>query len=224
MIYLYTGTPGSGKSYHVARDIVSRLKRGGGLICNFDINLDNVKNVKGDFVYRDNSEMTVDFLYDYAVKNHKFAKENQSLVVIDEAQIIFNCRDFARKDRLKWIEFFCQHRKFGFNIILITQNDKMIDKQIRSLVEYEIKHRKINNYGVAGILVSITGLTWFVAVEKWYGMQGQEARLGATFFHYNKKYAKIYDSYKLFNQEKLDKAGGDRESGEAPDVVLNFYS
>lgn len=169
--------------------------------------------------------MTVDFLYDYAVKNHKFAKENQSLVVIDEAQIIFNCRDFARKDRLKWIEFFCQHRKFGYNIILVTQNDRMLDKQIRSLCEYEIKHRKINNYGIAGILVSITGLTWFVAVEKWYGMQGADARLGATFFFYNKKYAKIYDSYKLFDKTNLgSKAGGNRVSGGASDVAPIYFS
>lgn len=27
-IWLYTGTPGSGKSYHAARDIVKRLKKG----------------------------------------------------------------------------------------------------------------------------------------------------------------------------------------------------
>lgn len=31
-IWLYTGTPGSGKSFHAAKDIVSRLKRPGGII------------------------------------------------------------------------------------------------------------------------------------------------------------------------------------------------
>ena len=46
-----------------------------------------------------------------------------------------NCRDFGRKDRNAWVTFFSQHRKLGFNIILITQSDRMLDKQIRSLVE-----------------------------------------------------------------------------------------
>ena len=77
--------------------------------------------------------------------NHKIGKEGQTLVVIDECQIIFNCRDFGRKDRNAWVTFFAQHRKLGFNVILITQSDRMLDRQIRSLVEEEVKHRKLNN-------------------------------------------------------------------------------
>ena len=41
--------------------------------------------------------------------------------------------------------FFSQHRKLGFNIILITQSDRMLDKQIRSLVEDEVKHALDDN-------------------------------------------------------------------------------
>lgn len=29
-----------------------------------------------------------------------------------------------------------------FNVILIAQSDKMLDKQIRSLIEYDVKHMK----------------------------------------------------------------------------------
>lgn len=32
-----------------------------------------------------------------------------------------------------------------FNVILIAQSDKMLDKQIRSLIEYDVKHIKMNN-------------------------------------------------------------------------------
>ncbi len=38
MIYLYTGTPGSGKSYHVAKEIYFYLYHGRNVIANFDIN------------------------------------------------------------------------------------------------------------------------------------------------------------------------------------------
>lgn len=222
MIYLYTGTPGSGKSLHVARDIVSRLKRKGGVICNFIINTDFVKNVKGDFIYKDNSEFSVDFLVDYARKNHVKAKEGQSLIVFDEAQRLFNCRDFSRKDRPDWVTFFAEHRHLGYNVILIAQNDRLIDRQIRALVEYESRHRKINNYGFGGILLSLTMMTWFVSIDRWYGMQGKESRLGASFFPYQKKYSKIYDSYMLFDEDdevsaSEVEAGGNRVSGGALD-------
>ena len=46
MIDLYTGTPGSGKSLHCAKEIYNRLSRGKGVIANFDINLTIFKKKK----------------------------------------------------------------------------------------------------------------------------------------------------------------------------------
>lgn len=219
-IWLYTGTPGSGKSYHAAKDIVSRLKRPGGLICNFPVNEDFVpaRRRKSHVEYWDNSELTAERLVAYALEHHRIGKEGQTLVIIDECQIIFNCRDFGRKDRNAWVTMFSQHRKLGYNFVLITQNDRMLDKQIRALVETEIKHRKLNNYGVGGLLISLTRMTWFVAIEYWYG--GNKLKLGHQMFAYHKKYAKVYDSYKLFSDMVSAGgavcAGGNRASGGAP--------
>lgn len=198
-ISLYTGTPGSGKSYHAARDIVRRLKRGGGLIANFPVNEDCVKKRKTRVEYWDNSELTAERLVAYALEHHKIGKEGQCLLVIDECQIIFNCRDFGRKDRNAWVQFFAQHRKLGFNVILITQADRMMDKQIRCLVETEVKHRKLNNYGIGGMFLSLfsAGRTWFVAIDYWYG--GNKLKLGQTIFPFRRKYEKVYDSYRLFS-------------------------
>ena len=92
----------------------------------------------------DNSELTVQALTDYARKNHKIGKEGQTLVVIDECQVKFNSRDFGKKDRMDWVVFFTQHRKYGFDpFILIAQYDRMIDRQITCLIESEHKHRKV---------------------------------------------------------------------------------
>ena len=90
MIWLYTGTPGSGKSLHAARDIYSRLRRGGGLICNFPVKEDLVRKKKAHVEYWDNSELTAERLVEYAMANHRVGKEGQTLVVIDECQIIYN--------------------------------------------------------------------------------------------------------------------------------------
>jgi len=218
MIWLYTGTPGSGKSYHAARDVVSRLKRGGGLIANFPVNESVVKRRKTRVEYWDNSEISAGRLVRYAMEHHKIGKENQCLLVIDEAQVIFNCRDFGRKDRNAWVQFFSQHRKLGFNVILITQDDRMIDKQIRALVENEVRHRKINNFGFFGLLFSLTAHTWFIAISKWYG--GNKLVIGKEIFPFKKRYEKVYDSYKLFVDMAGDGvdvcAGGDPRSGREP--------
>lgn len=207
MISIYTGTPGSGKSFHACKDIVRRLKRGGGIICNFPINESFVKKPKARVDYWDNSEFTVRKLMEYARDHHVIGKEGQTLVIIDEAQIIFNCRDFGRKDRNDWVNLFAQHRKLGFNFILITQCDRFLDKQIRGLVENEVRHRKLNNYGIGGMLISLTFRTWFIAIDYWYG--GNKLLIGKEMFCYSKKYEKVYDSYRMFaDMTKLPASGG----------------
>lgn len=219
-IWLYTGTPGSGKSYHAARDIVTRLKKGGGLIANFPVNESAVKKCRTQVEYWDNSEMTSERLVAYALEHHQIGKEGQTLVVIDECQIIFNCRDFGRKDRNAWVQLFAQHRKLGYNFILISQSDRMLDKQIRSLVETEVKHRKLNNYGFGGMLISLSMTAWFIAIDYWYG--GNKLKLGSTVFPYRKRFEKVYDSYRLFSDMAGGAlagtwAGGNRVSGGAPE-------
>lgn len=221
-IWLYSGTPGSGKSFHAAKDIVRRLKKGGGLICNFPVNEDFVpaKKLRAHVEYWDNSELTAERLVAYALEKHEIGKEGQTLVVIDECQIIFNCRDFGRKDRNAWVTFFAQHRKLGFNVILISQSDRMIDRQIRSLIETEVRHRKLNNYGFGGMFLTLFsfGRTWFIAIDYWYG--GNKLKLGQTVFPYRKRYSEVYDSYKLFSDMVTTGgdvcAGGNRVSGGAP--------
>ncbi len=219
-VTLYTGTPGSGKSFHAAKDIERRLRRGGGLICNFPVNEGFVKKCRAHVEYWDNSELTAERLVAYALEHHKIGKEGQTLVVIDECQIIFNCRDFGRKDRNAWVTFFSQHRKLGYNVLLITQSDRMLDKQIRSLVEDEVKHRKLNNYGFGGMFLTLfsLGRTWFIAIDYWYG--GNKLKLGSSVFPYRKRYSALYDSYKLFSDMVSAGgdvcAGGNRASGGAP--------
>lgn len=201
MITLYSGTPGSGKSYHAAKDLLKRFKRGGGIIANFPVsvpsNVSPAENLR--VAYWDNSDITPQRLTAYALKYHKMGVEGQTLVVLDEAQVIFNCREFGVKDRKDWVKFFTQHRKLGFNMLLITQNDRMIDRQIRVLIENEVKHRKLNNYGFGGGLLQLLtlGRTWFIAIEYWYG--GNKLLLSREIFPFRKSVSAIYDSYKMFD-------------------------
>ncbi|MEM0173671.1 MAG: zonular occludens toxin domain-containing protein [Sulfolobaceae archaeon] len=213
MIYLYTGTPGSGKSFHLAKDIILRLKLGKNVIANFDINnkvigynaitwkfrnkiKPKLSKIKGSFHYWDFEELTVEKLVQFAKDNHKRAKENQTLLVIDECAIIFNSRAWDNKDRLKWIKFFQQHRKLGYTVILVSQNDRLIDRQIRSFVEYEVKHRKINNFNWVGqIFALFAGGTLFFAITYWYSVR---EKISTEPIRFNKRIANLYDTYEIF--------------------------
>lgn len=200
-IRLFSGTPGSGKSYHAACEIFRWLRfKDRGLICNFPLNGKILKKKqKCRFDYVENRNLTVQYLMDYAAIYHKFGVERQTLVIIDEAQILFNARSFASKDRQEWCTFFSQHRKYGFDFILIAQYDRMLDRQIRCLLEYEVRHRKLNNYGIGGFFLSaFTGFsTWFVAIEYWYG--GNNLKLDSSMLMFRQSKADIYNSYQLFS-------------------------
>lgn len=200
MIFLYSGTPGSGKSLHALRDIIFKLRQGGNVICNFPVKYEQIRKGKkplGQFIFKENDDLTVNFLIDYALKNHEKGKEAQTLLVIDEAQSLFNPREYARKDRKDYNYFFSLHRKLGYNIILVTQNDRLLDRQIRVQLEYEVKHRKINNFKTIGMLLPFKT---FACINMWYGVR---ERLGTEFFCYTKKLGSYYDSYALFDLMKI---------------------
>lgn len=211
MISLYSGTPGSGKSMHMAKDIRDRMILGKPTICNFQINTTKFK--KANFLYLPNHEMTPDFLINYSreyFKNHRF-KEGSIHLYIDECQLIFNAREWQQNGRNLWLSFFTQHRHYGYDIILVAQFDRMIDRYIRSLIEYEFIHRKASRYGIGGMLFSFfSGGNLFIAVQMWYPLK---ARIGAEFFHARKKYYRLYDSYVHFSAD----AGTGGDSGAPPE-------
>ena len=230
MIYFYSGTPGSGKSLHVARDILikTRLKRQN-VITNMNINYEYIytsgikktinkilsffrihkqlstKRKKHGIIYQvENEKITPELFYQYALKFHKRGKEGQTLIVLDEAQMIFSpsqvklkCQENARY-RVEWLDFFTQHRHLGYNIIMVSQFDMLIDPQIRYLFEYDVKHKKANNYKI-GWLFTLFRMQLFVGSCYWYGMRLHNY---SEFFVFQKKYATIYDSYKKFDDMK----------------------
>ena len=193
MISLYSGTPGSGKSLHCARTIINWSRLGYPVIGNFTVDLSKYK--RAAYTYCPNDEMTPDFLIRYS--RERFGdttpKEGSILLVIDECQLLFNAREWQQSGRAQWLSFFTQHRKLGYDIILIAQFDRMVGRQIRSLIEYEFIHRKMSNFGWQGKLMSLFfGGKTFIAVKMWYPLH---ERLGAEIFHARKYMYSIYDSY-----------------------------
>lgn len=205
MITFYSGTPGSGKSLHMAKEIYSALtfkKRAviGNFPLDYNVITNNGKKKAAQYYYVPNEELTPDYLYNYALENHELGKEKQTLVCIDECQLLFNPREHTKKDRLPWIRFFTEHRRLGFDFILVSQMDSLVDRQIRGLFEYEVKHRKLNNFGGFVLLPFQT----FVAITYWYPIR---EKLERSVFRYKKFYGQMYDSGVIFGgrmKELLD--------------------
>ncbi len=236
MISLYSGTPGSGKSLHATSRIFYRLRGKGNVICNYPVDLDNCsysffgfwlkkifkkykphKKKLGRFDYVPNGELTVSYLKQYAKKNHKGHREHETLVVIDECGIMFNPRTFAQKDRMEWIQFFSLHRHYGYDFILVSQSDRMVDRQIRSFFEYNHKHRNIGNFKLFGkILALLCGGSLFVDVVVFYSIR---EKVTAEWFRYSRRIASLYDTFLLYDdvEEDEEEAHPAEDEPDGPD-------
>ena len=111
---------------------------------------------------------------------------------------MFNARTWNQADRKLWVAFFTEHRKYGYEVYLVTQDENYIDKQIRTLVEYRVLHRKVTSFKGFGKFLSILRGN-FVAIT--YYAQGNKrakaSNLGHRFYR-GKKFYNFYDSYKMF--------------------------
>ena len=233
MISLYSGTPGSGKSNHATQEIYERLSLNKNVIGNFEINRDiarmttlgyikyslhkkfkinfkkyNMHKKFGSYYDVDNIYLTPQFLINVAKKFHKKTgkRESQTLVVIDECGILFNTRTWDSKNRLEWIKFFSMHRHYGFDFILISQSDRMIERQIRCLLEYDCKHRDGKHCGLFGLVLSLLqGGHFFCCVTYWYGVR---EKVGFKYLPVSQRIFDLYDTFTVFDNEEqkiLDK-------------------
>lgn len=195
MITYFSGKPGSGKSVHTAKLIKTALRNGQNVIANFPFRDDLVKpkrgKKKGIFVYIPNQyfrqynefkpwECPVHCLKGFCDNFHKAdstgrIKEGQTLLVFDECGSIWNARSWQAAGRMDWLDFYSVHRKYGFDIYCISQFERQIDRQIREQFEYEIVHKKVNNFKTFGkILGFLCGGTLFVYVKRWYGIKSKK--------------------------------------------------
>lgn len=213
-VYFYSGKPGSGKSLHAAQMIDTWIRKGRNVITNFPINEHfwdkcRRKEKYGKVMYASNEDFLkygVRGLVGYSNHFHKLTSdgkmiEKQTLVVLDECQTMFNSRSWNVKGRSDWIVLFSQHRKLGFEFLLISQEKSFIDKQIRAQFQWDYEHRNLKNFKTFGFFLSkIFGGNFFVVVVKSMDMgkkDHSDFRGGA------KKYYKLYDSYRIFDTNTL---------------------
>lgn len=211
MIYLYSGSPGSGKTLHATYKIYDYIKRNKKVVTN--IVIDKFKLMKLSHKTSDeldnllicipNENLTVDYLYNLSREKLERKKEHQCRIVIDEAGDIFNPREWDKNDRMEWLKFMRVHRHYGYDMILISQSDRYIDRQIRGCIETEIKHRNVKYYKFFGLILSIITGGMFFAVEYWYPMK---LRCSSEVLFLNRRKASIYDTFQCFEEQPTSDA------------------
>lgn len=218
LIWTYSGTPGSGKSAHLARTIRKRLnkKDPGLVIANFPLSLTAPVKQRETYIYIPNVELDASEVIRICEawwQTHEFHEES-ILLALDEVQMLFNSREWSSKGnkRMQWLELFSQSRKIGLKVVFVAQNIMMIDNQFRMLVEYDVLHRKVGNYGLFGYLLSLPfGGRLTVQTTIYFPLK---QRLESEWGIISKKDIAMYDSYARFARSDGGMASA-RESGRA---------
>lgn len=110
MITLYSGTPGAGKSLHLASRLYHWMQyRPAPIIGNFSCDFSSISKPKGSFLYIDNAFLTperlITFSRNYSEYVGRRVKEGEILLVIDECQIMFNAREWGQRTGLHGVVF-----------------------------------------------------------------------------------------------------------------------
>ena len=103
---------------------------------------------------------------------------------------------------MEWIEFFSLHRHYGYDFILVSQSDRMVDRQIRSFFEYNHQHRNVGNFKLFGkILALLCGGSLFTDVTVFYSIR---EKVNSDFFKYKRRIASLYDTFLLYDDTPED--------------------
>lgn len=176
-ITFVAGQIGSGKSIFAAREAVRHIKHGWRVY--------STDYIKGCYKLDINDLKTK-------------CAEKRSLLIIDEASLKMNSRDF-QKTKLELIEYFKMSRHYHNKIILISQTFTDTDKQIRDLSTRVLFIRRVLN-GVISLPVRVSG-------DITIGQDGQPT-MGYSLGHFSAplllpRYFKYFDSFGSSSRELL---------------------
>lgn len=189
MISVYTGFPGSGKSLHAVSLIYAHVK--GKAMVYTNIDLAGFGN-NPYFEYHD-------FTWFEKVENVKncasahFHDKVKTLFVIDEAQVLFDSRNWNTYGRKEWNIFFSMHRHYKCDIVLVTQSFQNLDKRIRANIEFQCQHVNIKNATKLSHMFLQFFPDFMFLSNKFYA--NTKELLCSSWIFARKKYIKLYNTY-----------------------------
>lgn len=226
MIEVCQGTPGSGKSAAAVARAILHVRKGGVVAANFGLVDGWADAVSSKHIL---SMVSKSFRHKFASSLYnRFYKvtslaaiksidpraeavgvykdkggysEGSGLLILDEAQLVFNSRKWEKN--FEWIEFFTQHRKLGWNVILIAHTIEMIDSQIRPLAEYESRFRNLQKLKIPVLGLPFSPIPLFLVIRRYAGLgAGASVIADRDLYPLPLWAAKLYDSLAVFSAEQ----------------------
>lgn len=201
-INLVLGVPGGGKSYYtVYKYVLSALAEGRKIVTNLPLNVpylteileypkDLIEIRMGKTGSPYDAFQTADDMKD----DWRNEKNQAPLVIIDEAHFCLP-KDKKKKEVSEIREFFSTHRQDGYDIVLITQTDKALPRDILDLIEYRYRLQKKQMFSIFGLFKNRYTLTIY---------DQQKNVVGSKVESYKKHVFKCYNSHLLSKGEVIE--------------------
>lgn len=183
MITLVDGVVGGGKTYWAVREAGRQIAAGGTVYSNVEFVFAGLKRWVakkfGVAIHRDQVRAlpACERVADWWQVIDWGTTECPVLVILDEAHLFWNSRDWAKtgKEQVEMLSFLTQSRKAGVDVIIISQDIGNIDKQFRVLAQIQVKARNLQQNKVPVLGLPLRGVFIYEARElKTGGLLGRE--------------------------------------------------
>lgn len=159
MIEIFEGRLGGGKTYSAVARALVHLSRGGHVYTNVDLNLEGCRAYCAKYykVEIEDSQVTffaIEEIETVHLRLRSGTRDCPVLVILDEAQLWFNSRDWNKTNR-DFLTFLTQSRKVSVDFIFISQSMLNIDKQFMRLVQYIWKFKDMQR-----LKLPVFGIMW----------------------------------------------------------------
>jgi zona occludens toxin len=214
MIVLVTGPPGAGKSLYALRQLGDALDRGKPVATNVELAAGAAATVaRSNWARRilrrvpratariERQVYVSSSLVDLFSVRLRGRGEDRGVMVLDEAHYWLNARNWSSGDREAVVTFFTQHRKLGWKVFLVVQDAEMIDKQVRSLIEYHVHLRNLKKAKVLFGLLPASPVNLFLAVWTWHGIRGKPVKRELYRLSWHRR---LYDTFQTHHGLEAD--------------------